>query len=324
MIGRILCLIGRILCLELLSLLLIYSTEMTAATVVATVGDDPVDLAEVQRMVELVFHDKKPTGELLPMAQAQVLEEIVNRRLVLAFARRTGDLPGERELAKAKKQLQLRVAAQGGKASTMPRDASKGDADLDRQVLWRLAWDRYLAKYRTPQRRQAWFKAHHRDLDGTQLAVSHILLQPVRRDDLKELDALEKRAAEIRTEISSGKIDFAQAAAKYSAGPSGKQGGKLGKIGRHGPMDEAFSHAAFVLETGQISPPIRSSAGVHLIRCEEIVPGTKQLADVKDAIDAALAQELLVKISNFERDRTEVKYTDAWPHFKPGTQELVK
>ena len=51
-------------------------------------------------------------------------------------------------------------------------------ADLERQVLWQLVWDRYLAKYRTPQRRETWFQNHHRDLDGTELVVSHILLRP--------------------------------------------------------------------------------------------------------------------------------------------------
>ncbi len=68
-------------------------------------------------MMDLVFPRNKPSGEMLPMAQAQVLEEIINRRLVLAFARRAGDLPSEKELAKAKKQLQLRLAAQGRKAA---------------------------------------------------------------------------------------------------------------------------------------------------------------------------------------------------------------
>ena len=282
--------IGRVLqCLALPALILITSdvsaTEATgsrATTVVATVGDDPVELAEVQRMMDLVFPRNKPSGELLPKAQAQVLDEIINRRLVLAYARRTGDLPAEKEVAKEKKQMQLRLAAQG-KAT-----GAAGENDLDRLARWRLTWDRYLAKYRTPERRQAWFRKHHRELDGTQLAVSHILLQPLRKDDPKEVETLLKRAAEIRTEIVSGTIDFAQAAAKYSAGPSGKQGGKLGKIGRRGPMDEAFSRAAFALEPGQISPPVRSFAGVHLIRCDEVVPGTKQLADVKDAVDAAL------------------------------------
>ncbi len=296
----------------------------TEPAVAAMVGDDPVEVAETQQMMDLVFRNKKPTGDMLPMAQAQVLEEIVNRRLVLAYALRAGDVPSAAELAKAQKQFQIRLAAEGRKVSDVPKAESITQADLERQVLWRLVWDRYLAKYRTPQRRETWFQNHHGDLDGTELVVSHILLRPVAGASQKETEALEKQAESIRAEITSGKLDFAAAAAKYSAGPSGKQGGRLGKIGRHGPMDESFSRAAFELKAGQISPPVRSPFGVHLIRCDEVVPGTKKISDLTGAIDEALAEELLVKISHLERPRTTVKYTSAWPHFKPGTRELAK
>ena len=291
------------------------ATEAPGTSVVATVGDDPITLTDAKRTLDSVPAEKRS----LPMVQAVALEETVNRWLVIAYARHAGDVPSDEALAKAKKQLQLRLAAQGRKPGDAPTPA-----ELERQILWRLIWDRYLAKFRTPERRKAWFGAHHRDVDGTQLAVSHILLQPTRKDDAKEIESLTKRAEEIRAEIATGKIDFAQAAAKYSAGPSGKQGGRLGKIGRHGPMDEAFSAAAFALDAGQTSPPVRSPFGVHLIRCDEVVPGTKRIADVSDTIDAALAQELLAKISGIERDRTEVKYAETWPHFKPGTRELAK
>jgi parvulin-like peptidyl-prolyl isomerase len=292
------------------------------SAVVATVGGDAVELAEVQRMMDAIFADKKPAGDLLPMAQAQVLEEIVNRRLVLAYARRVGDAPGEEELAKAKKELQIRLAAQGRKVSDVLKSESITAADLQRQVLWRLVWDRYLAKYRTPQRRQTWFEKHHADLDGAEMVVSHIRLGPAAGP--QGIDDLEKQAEAIRAEIVSGKIDFAAAAKKYSTGPSGKQGGRLGKIGRHGPMDESFSLAAFKLKAGEISPPVRTPFGVSLIRCDEVVPGTKKLADLSGPIDASLAKELLEKISRLERQQTPVKYTSAWPHFKPGTRELAK
>ena len=295
----------------------------TEPAVAATVGDDPVEVAEVQQMMDLIFRNKKPTGDLLPMAQAQVLEEIVNRRLVLAYAHRAGDVPSAAELAKAKKEFQIRLAAQGRKVSDVLKAESITPADLERQVLWRLVWDRYLTKYRTPQRRETWFQNHHGDLDGTELVVSHILLRPVAGAGPKEIEALEKQAKSIRAEITSGKLDFAAAAEKYSAGPSGKQGGRLGKIGRHGPMDESFSCAAFELKAGQISPQVRSPFGVHLIRCDEVVPGTKKISDLTGVIGEALAKELLEKISQLERPRTAVKYSNTWPHFKPGTRELA-
>jgi parvulin-like peptidyl-prolyl isomerase len=300
------------------------SQPTTESPIAATVGDDPVAVIEAQRMMDSIFRDKKPTGDLLPAAQAQVLEEIVNRRLVLTYARSAGDVPDAEELAKAKRELQVRLAAQGRKVSDVLKAESITPADLERKVVWQLVWDRYLARYRTSQRRETWFRNHHSELDGTELAISHILLRPAVGAGPGEIEALEKRAELIRGEITAGTIDFAAAAQKYSAGPSGKQGGRLGKIGRHGPMDESFSRAAFQLKAGEISPPVRTPFGVSLIRCDEVVPGTKKIADLTGPIDQALAKELLEKISQRQRQQTPVKYTSAWPHFKPGTLELAK
>jgi hypothetical protein len=61
-----------------------------------------------------------------------------------------------------------------------------------------------------------------------------------------------------------------------------------------------------------------------LIRCDEVLPGKKTAADLTRTIDDALAAELLDKLSRLEREKTPVKYTSAWPHFKPGTRELAK
>ena len=96
------------------------------SAVAATVGDDPVEVAEAQRMMDLIFREKKPSGDLLSMARAQVLEEIVNRRLVLAYARRTGDAPSAAELAKAKKELQTSP----GRAGPQGLRRAQGRVDL--------------------------------------------------------------------------------------------------------------------------------------------------------------------------------------------------
>ncbi len=132
-----------------------------------------------------------------------------------------------------------------------------------------------------------------------------------------------KQAERIREEIVAGKLTFADAARKYSAGPSRKDGGRLGSIGRHGPMDESFSRAAFALDAGQMSQPVRTSFGVHLIRCDEVKPGGKQLADVRKELEDALSQELLEKLAKVQREYTPVEYTGVLPHFKPGTHELA-
>ncbi|MEE2742680.1 MAG: peptidylprolyl isomerase [Bdellovibrionota bacterium] len=58
---------------------------------------------------------------------------------------------------------------------------------------------------------------------------------------------------------------FEQLAADFSKCPSGKQGGSLGEFGK-GMMVEEFEKAAFDLEVGQVSGPVKTQFGYHLIK----------------------------------------------------------
>lgn len=78
-----------------------------------------------------------------------------------------------------------------------------------------------------------------------------------------------------QNELAEGK-DFAQVAETYTEDPSGTlTGGALGWFGR-GRMVPAFEEVAFTLEPGQISDPVRTQFGFHLIQVEEKKPGGYQ------------------------------------------------
>lgn len=86
----------------------------------------------------------------------------------------------------------------------------------------------------------------------TEVKASHILVKT------------EKEALELLKEIEAGK-SFAQAAAEKSLCPSGRSGGDLGSFGR-GAMVKPFEDAAFSLRVGEISKPVQTQFGWHLIR----------------------------------------------------------
>ncbi|MBC8313501.1 MAG: peptidylprolyl isomerase [Candidatus Cloacimonetes bacterium] len=63
--------------------------------------------------------------------------------------------------------------------------------------------------------------------------------------------------------------NFAELAKDYSDCPSADKGGDLGFFG-HGKMDKAFEEAAFSMEIGEISEPVKSSFGWHIIKITDI------------------------------------------------------
>lgn len=113
--------------------------------------------------------------------------------------------------------------------------------------------------------------------DMPQVRASHILV-----------DA-EDKANEIIAEIKGG-LSFKDAAQKYSSCPSKDQGGSLGSFGR-GMMVPEFEDAAFDLELGKISDPVKTQFGYHIIVVEEKLPERqKSLEEVKPQIMNILLQ----------------------------------
>ena len=71
-------------------------------------------------------------------------------------------------------------------------------------------------------------------------------------------------AQEIKARLDKGE-NFAEIAKKVSLCSSGKKGGDLGTFGR-GQMVKPFEIVAFKLEKGQISDPVKTEFGYHIIK----------------------------------------------------------
>lgn len=97
-----------------------------------------------------------------------------------------------------------------------------------------------------------------------------------------DADALAK-ITKIQSDIKAGKIKFEDAAKQYSDDGSKEKGGDLGPFMR-GMMVKEFENTAFALKPGELSKPVRSQFGYHLIQVEKLGKDIPQ-ADREKTLD---------------------------------------
>lgn len=127
---------------------------------------------------------------------------------------------------------------------------------LDESEL-RSYYDEHRNSYSKPEQRRA----------------SHILVTVDADADDAAVEEARNRAEDLVKRIRAGE-SFADLAREYS-GDSGsaKEGGDLGLFGK-GVMEPAFETAAFAMAEGEVSDPVRTDFGFHIIKVAEIKPGT--------------------------------------------------
>lgn len=91
------------------------------------------------------------------------------------------------------------------------------------------------------------------NLDIHEVRASHILVKK------------RSEAVKIKKEIEKGDITFEDAASMYSLCPSGQRGGDLGYFNRK-QMEQQFADTAFDLKVGEISDPVGTKYGWHIIK----------------------------------------------------------
>lgn len=121
---------------------------------------------------------------------------------------------------------------------------------------------------------------------------------------MSDADALKKiqdlKAELDKTPEAEKAAKFADLAKENSACPSGKQGGDLGEF-THGQMVKEFDEVSFAQEVGQISAPVKTQFGYHLILTTKKVPATEAKGDEPASPEKVQASHILIKVSEPER-----------------------
>ena len=113
----------------------------------------------------------------------------------------------------------------------------------------------------------SWFTSHTEDYQRQSKAECKVVRLAKVAGEEDWSSALQE-INEIRAEIESGTITFEKAAARYSEDGSAVNGGDLGTFDRTRMVPE-FTEAAFSLPVGQLSQPVKTKFGYHLIEVTE-------------------------------------------------------
>ena len=174
-------------------------------------------------------------------------------------------------------------------------------SNTDRDIKRKISGDEALLK--------AYYEAHKSEYE--QIHARHILIRmqgslvnlAPGQKELTDAEAL-ARALEIRQKILQG-ADFADLARTDSddMGSSSK-GGDLGFLKR-GQTVPSFEDAAFALPTGQLSQPVKTPYGFHLIKVEERKP-TRTFEELRPEIERTLGNEASRKFVEDLKAKTKV------------------
>ena len=292
--------------------------------IAAVVNDEVVLQSDVEEQVYLFVmrNQLRPDSATVDTLRRQVLEEMINEKLVVAEAKRQGLVVNEtevnREVEKAIEDAKTRMGPAGfleqlaKENLTEERLRAKYREEARRQQLAQHMVQKALPRKPVPQAEaEAVFKA---DPTKFPLAPGQIRLAviqiPVTADSVADT-AARLRTLEIRKRIVDGE-KFAKVAAEVSDDTgSSKAGGDLGFFPR-GAMEPALEQTAFSLGLNEVSAPVRSPYGWHLVQVLErdtlkTAAGADSLAPDGGIIPEAHARHILIRVETTDADRERAK-----------------
>jgi foldase protein PrsA len=233
--------------------------------------------------------------ELMARFGPEVLNDLVNERLIAQEARARGVVVPEAEI-----QAWVEDIKGSPEAQSMIASGRLDEARIRRNLRAVVPLYHLILQNIPESQRRLYFEQHRQELE--QVRASHILL------------ATREEAERVRRELA-GAGDFARAAAEHSLDVSTRQrGGDLGFFGR-GDLDPAITQAAFGLQVGEISQPVPTRFGYHLLL---VTARRSDYASCSRRVMAAMASERTGEYLSALRRRSTVE-SELWPPAPQGS-----
>jgi peptidyl-prolyl cis-trans isomerase SurA len=282
--------------------------------IAAIVNDGVVLKSELDVEVQRIVERLRAQGTQLPPPQAlreQVLERLVVQRIQLQRAQRANiDVSDEtlnQALANIAQRNNTTLAELPQLLAGEGIDYAAYRADLRNQIaIDQLRQKEVIARIAVTPREVDEYMARQAGKEGLnqEFLLSQILVAVPPSASSEQLRAAEEKINDLAKRVEAGE-DFAQLAVAFSDGQQALEGGSLGW--RKGTeLPSVFAEVAPGLARGQVSPPLRSSSGFHLVRLDDRRGGEPVIEDqarvrhiliqTNEILDDAAARQKLSEI----------------------------
>ena len=182
-------------------------------------------------------------------------------------------------------------------------------SELKEEISRALALSKYLETAVTDADKKSYFDANKDAFNGARVKASHVLIDTRNLKTDAEREEAKKKIETVKMEIDKG-ADFADIAKKYSNCPSAEKGGDIGFFQRKGSIVEEFAKVAFAMKVGEISEPVKTQFGYHIIKVTEKEDGKEvSYEDVSDMVDFVYMQIKTEDILKDLYDNAEIEIT---------------
>jgi parvulin-like peptidyl-prolyl isomerase len=203
--------------------------------------------------------------------------------------------------------------------------------DLRRELIGALKWDKFVLQQGTDKVLRDLFDKNLDMFNGATVQARHILFAVTdgKKSEAEGKALAVKKQIEVEVAAALAKLPptadkiavekertkalekaFAAAAFKESTCPSKNQGGDLGYFKRAGAMVEPFARAAFALKPFQMSEPVVTEFGVHLILAVDVKPGMEVKFEdvrVRHDVEAIYADRLREAVLTSYKPRSKIE-----------------
>ena len=252
------------------------SSAVEIDRIAAIVNDDIISTSELDARLARVREQLRASGTVPPPLDAlrrQVLERLILVRVQLQLARNSGIRVDDERL----NRTLLRIAEQNRLTLREFRDALERDGFDFARFREEVRDDIMIAEVRRREVENL-VNISQRDIDDYlsmqenrgaaaerhQYRIGHILIAVPDAASSEEIDEARARAERVLREIRTG-ADFASMAVTYSDGQLALEGGDLGWRQASG-LPTMLADAVLDLEIGEVTDPVRSASGFHLVK----------------------------------------------------------